>query len=1261
MTKTNEVIVSNSVRKARTRACAILVGLLAGISGGVGAVDIAQTPLYAGSKVPGNLALVPSVEFPTVISAANLATTYTASGNFVGYFDSAKCYRYHYSGTETERHFYPVGFAATGACVSANEWSGNFLNWAATQTIDPFRSALTGGYRVKDTVDETWLEKAFADAGQGGTGNFDHRSVTSSTVVAGATPVQWGAVHMRILHLGNKMRFGADATRVQAGTNLVSYDPATHALDNGDVMVDGTPRPGNQVTYELSVRVKVCDASVGLEANCVGYPSGYYKPEGLIQEYSNRILYSAFSYQNVNGQSLDGGVLRANQKFVGPLTHYPESGPQANANREWDPATGIIYKNPDPLDAAATSTRVLAGGGTCGVAPGVGESAADACTIRNSGVINYLNKFGQMNTGKSVKSQDNVSELYYAAVRYFKHLGDVPEYSALSGNVTNRYQRADGFPIITDWNEVVGGQRVRDPIRYQCQTNVILGIGDTNTWQDKNLPSASATSGDNEPTKPLAVQNDDTVDVIEMMTKIWQMEMGWTEAVARDRATRRYFNNDGHRNSGYIAALAYDSHTRDIRPQTRPNGFPGVQTISTHWVDVIEGRTDNNYKTTETNQYYLTGKYGGFNVPSGYDPDTNVTPLPQALWSDGDMTPRFMRPRNFYAAADATRMISSLRLAFERILDEIVGSGGGFAANTTVLEAGAKTFQARFRVDGASWSGDLQAYDVDVNTGALTPSWLASGALPDWEDRNIWINSGGFRRFENRSNLSGPHQSELSSQDVVDYLRGDRGNEAPGGTLRRRAGVIGDIVNSEPVFVGAPNPRLFLGAGFSGAASYQAFAADNAARRQVVYVGANDGMLHAFDADDGEEVFAFIPSVAVDAGLGEYADPAFEHRYFVDGELTVADVFDTTSDEWKTILVGTMGRGGRGMFALDVTDPDNVGFLWERSSTHISALGNNLGKPIIAQVDDGEWRVFLGNGPNGSDTAQLISLDVFTGFGSTLTTGVGGDNGLSGVNLWSSVPSGFTDTAYAGDLAGNLWKFDLATGVPTKLFTAGATQPISATPLVSRRPGTNETWVFFGTGRYLNEADLANEDRQAWYGVIDRGSEVLKDTLREMKILAEGEIEGVAVRGIQQEDAITSGNGWYMDLVSPVAGEEGERMVVPNKFRGRALIGTTRIPDAVDPCSPSGRGFIMAIDPFSGGRLPGGSFFDVDGDGSFDETIGEPPIPVSGIGTPSGPNSPIFIGDIMQVSLDDATSQTVETSGFGMEPERVSWRELYGN
>ena len=141
----------------------LLIGVFAAISSlpAESAVPIENAPLYVGNNVPGNLALVPSVEYPTIISQANIGN-YDVGRAYMGYFDSAKCYVYVYNNTEALRHFRPSSMANARTCAGATEWSGNYLNWAATQTIDPFRLALTGGYRVVDTATETWLETSVA-------------------------------------------------------------------------------------------------------------------------------------------------------------------------------------------------------------------------------------------------------------------------------------------------------------------------------------------------------------------------------------------------------------------------------------------------------------------------------------------------------------------------------------------------------------------------------------------------------------------------------------------------------------------------------------------------------------------------------------------------------------------------------------------------------------------------------------------------------------------------------------------------------------------------------------------------------------------------------------------------------------------------------------------------------------------------------------------------------------------------------------------
>ncbi len=1193
--------------------CALGVAVLTLGSGIASAQTIAQSPLSVGGDVPGNLLLVPSVEWPTLDSMANLGA-YDVTRKYVGYFDPDKCYLYKYSSVEADRHFYPTRNASAHKCSHSNkEWSGNYMNWAATQTIDPFRKALTGGYRVVDTTTETWLEKARSDANTG-TSIYPDRRLPSSgnnqTLVRNATPASWDNVTIRIRQLGNKMRFTRSGD-LNDDRAVVAYNPATHSTPNA-----------NHV-YEVSVRVKVCDAARGVEANCKRY-SGGWKPEGLIQKYSERIRFSVFGYLNDSDMRRDGGVLRAKQKFVGEYKVDPTTGANiANANREWDPTTGVFVRNPDSADAAATTNAV-------------------GSTIRDSGVINYINKFGQMTT-QNHKSHDPVSELYYTAIRYLKNQGNVPEYSNLSGggNATTRYNWADGFPVITQWD---------DPIQYWCQNNAILGIGDVNTHRDKNLPGNNVTT--DEPAMPSAVSSDTTINVRTATNKVAQLE-GITINVPYT----------GRENSAYIAGLAYDAHTKDLRPSLQEK-----QTVSTHWVDVREAQV---LEGRARNQYWLAAKYGGFTVPRDFEPYTRAQALPEAWWSSGErLATNDLRPENFYVASEADKMVESLTRAFAKISAESAGSAASLAANSTRLETDTKTFQAQFHT--GSWRGELMAYSVE-NDGALatSPLWLASAQLAaaTWSDRKIYSHNptGGTKYVTFRwDNLNSTQRTQLGNANVVDYLRGDRSKEESqaNGTLRTRTNILGDIVNSTPVFVGKPNPALYAGATFTGASAYNAFATSRANRTQVVYVGSNDGMLHGFNAANGNETYAFVPNGAITNDLRSYSNPEYEHRYFVDGEIAVADVY---LNGWKTVLVGTLGRGGPGVFALDVTNPNDVKFLWEKSGADIAALGKNIGRPVIAQVANGDWRVLIGNGVGSTGgKAQLVSIALSNGSAKAFDTGVGSNNALSAVLARDSNGDGFADTVYGGDLRGHLWKFTglTGTGTATSLFVArdanDDTQPITAAPMAGKDPATGKVWVFFGTGQFLDTPDLTTTQVQTWYGLIDSGTVISgRSALVGRDIVAEGAIGGLTVRVIEEGNVaeFAAKRGWYIDLLPPSGTRTGERMVLQNRFQGMALVGATRIPEADDACRPSGKGFVMAIDPFTGGRLPL-TFFDVNGDGIFNDADKLNGQIVSGIGLPNSPSNPIFVGDMMHVGLDDGTTTSRKIQGAGVQAERMNWREL---
>ncbi len=1167
--------------------------------------QISQQPLFlGGGNVPGNLLLVPSVEWPTIVSVANLGN-YDPNRRYVGYFDAAKCYGYQFSLVETERHFYPV---ATGSCIG-ELWSGNYLNWAATQTIDPFRLALSGGLRVRDTPTETWLEKA-RHTGQGGTGIFPNRRLPNSGsntgLVEQSTPASWTHFQIRIQGLGNRMRFTRTGDLNGA---VLPYNPA--------LPIDPA------LVYEVSVRVKVCDPAAGLEANCREYASGW-KPEGLLQQYSEDIRFSVFGFLNDGSMLRDGGVLRAQQKFVGPTMIDPDVGTVPNANREWDPVTGVIYQNPNPADAATT--------------------AADFATpIANSGVINYLNKFGQM-TEFNHKNFDPVSELYYSAIRYLKNQGNVPAYTAVgSASAANRRRWADGFPVITDWE---------DPVQYSCQKNVILGIGDANTHRDKNLPGSTATA--DEPGMPPEVAGDTTVNVVTATAKVAELE-GIT--------INTPFT--GRQNSAYIAGLAYDSHTTDIRPD-----LPGRQSVSTYWVDVREAQV---LEPRQRNQYWLAAKYGGFSVPQSFDPYAHSTALPVDWWhTTGDvLATGNLRPDNFYVASEAELMVESLSTAFAAIAAEVRGTASSVAANSTRVDADTAIYQALF--DSSNWSGDLLAFQIDTD-GNISPSatWSAAGRLDALTTAQIGTRrifsvtppsagGGGSLRSTNgidfrwaslaatqqdalRQTLGGgPLVTATVGEQRVDYLRGSRELERsdlnPGAPFRERGSRLGDIVNSDPQFIHKQDfgyGVLQAAPAFSSTdagADYITFRQSAAyqSREPLVVVGANDGMLHGFDASldssGGRELFAYVPHGALE-NLYELTLPNYAHRYYTDGSPRIADAWLGAGTGWRTIVAGTTGGGGRTVFALDITTPsamssDNV--LWE--FTHPD-MGLTIGQPAIVALPNGEFGVVVTSGYESSASDGVIwFLDVADG-SIIHRIDIPGSGELGSPLVVDLDRDRVADRLYVGDSEGNLWRFDLVgnntsdwrpppalrSGTdPLPMFIAldeeGDEQPITG-QLTSTFNLNGEHMVFFGTGSFIRiddnvvDSDPADREIQSFYGLVDRGLPITgRGQLQEQQIITEQTVNGNRVRGVSDNEVSLAQRGWYLDLLWAASeggpGPRGERVVSRPLIRGDRVIFSTLIPSD-DPCDFGGDSYIMELNAFSGARLlyP---VFDLDGDGLFDE------------------------------------------------------------
>lgn len=645
-----------------------------------------------------------------------------------------------------------------------------------------------------------------------------------------------------------------------------------------------------------------------------------------------------------------------------------------------------------------------------------------------------------------------------------------------------------------------------------------------------------------------------------------------------------------------------------------------------YWKNDLRTDMDNNVPVTPKNpafwQHMRTfgisiGMYGTIQPEGPYPADGWANPTNASQKIDDLLHASINSRGEFIVASNPQEFTKALVNALNAIASETKSEASG-GANSAELKAGTKVYFSRYTT--GSWNGDIISYSVNATTGAQdqsAPVWEAEKKLPAWETRKIYVNvDGSAVKFE-YDKLNEAQKTYLNA-DLVNYLRGDRSKEADktGGTLRERAGVLPAFINSQLVYVGAPEQgEYYKKLTFTGASDYEAYVTNKQSRTPMLYIAGNNGMLHAFNAETGEETYAFLPNSSISNKLADYADKDYgsnqkttkPHQYILDGELTVADAY--LDDAWKTILVGTQGRGGTGVFALDITDPADIKFLWEKSAANDSALGNNLGKPIIAQVAEGDWRVILGNGPNSSgDKAQLILFNLKTGAITTADTGVGTNNGLAAVNAWDSDQDGFFDTAYAGDLQGNVWRFKNLSGTPTsaKLFSGGSDQPITAQPLVVKNMKTKATWVTIGSGRYLNKDDLDKTKfkTQTWYGLLDDGSSITsRGQLKQRKLLSSGSSGGVAVRTLESgteyeiTSSTTANRGWYIDFDLPA--DNGERMMTPNFILGGALFGISFTPDASNPCEPNGSSSIWVINPFSGARISQG-VFDLNGDGKFD-------------------------------------------------------------
>lgn len=482
------------------------------------------------------------------------------------------------------------------------------------------------------------------------------------------------------------------------------------------------------------------------------------------------------------------------------------------------------------------------------------------------------------------------------------------------------------------------------------------------------------------------------------------------------------------------------------------------------------------------------------------------------------------------------------------------------------------------------------------------------------------------------------HETEAVGKARLAYLRGERALALPDGRMLRRryrsdasacddsngnnagyCNVLGDMVHSRPVYAGAPQ-NLTLGNG------YQAFRAKHMGDTPLVYVGANDGMLHAFNADTGTERFAYVPN-AVFGKLNHLTSPLSIglHKYFVDGQQTIHPAYFNGS--WHSVLVGTLGRGGRGVYALDVTGGKLTDVLWEFTADDHTDLGYTIGDASIIKIGS-HWYAVFGNGYNSdNEHAVLFVVNIQTGdLAAKIDTDVGDNNGLASPAVVDRYGDKSADYIYAGDLHGNLWKFDATHGmgglVANRFFVAkrkGHAQPITEQPEVGNDPDGG-IFVYFGTGKFLEKKDYFADGEagtQSLYGIRDRAGhdgnsfttdinlrreELLEQTLitASATTKASGGRPALPLGTVSANDLTTDeddgeiDHGWYLDLAV-----NGERQVTQPVLRAKnRIVFTTKTPSTT--CGTDGQTRLYDLDSLTGGR-PDYSPFDVNFDGEFDK------------------------------------------------------------
>jgi type IV pilus assembly protein PilY1 len=1078
-----------------------------------------------------------SSTYRVTITSSNIACTNTQFG--VSYGGSAKCYTRPI--LSSDNYF----FARAQVCNTlAYPWSAT-----TAYAVNDVRSYNGVNYYRK--VAGTTATTPSADSVNWG------NATTIAAAWVGGTTYAVGDIRSSGINAQNYIRKVAGA-----GTTDPASDTSNWALLNATNTLQDIRDPGIFVN------------NVG--GLCQQYNNGNYKPVGAIQKYSDQLRIAAMSYVIESphvgspGSGRQGGVLRAPMKYVGPIA-YDINGLSTgtNTNAEWNANTGVLNPNPD-----------------------------NDSTYGKSGVINYLNQFGRTSTTAGAliteghyKYYDPLGELYNDTLRYLQ--GMQPMVSTSTITTTNE----DGFPITKTWTDPYGGGRTTTT-DYSCLRSNIVVIGDNNTAEPTRMATVDLTN--NIPDFTYTTGWTKTVYDFENKTS----GATYIDGQGVSRPVKNPNTANGSMPNRPIIGMAYWAHTHDIRPSKTWNSSgttvtlsttaaalarPGLR-VKTFTFDVNEFAQQNVDSTRRTtDQMFMASKYGGFESAANVDKnpyntkgnpfyeDDNAT-ANNNVWQDFPAPPTNTARRGsdgslgeantyYLNSGNAKDVLSAFTEIFKRAGAAARSIAGSAIQNKNLVQTGDTVYQGTF--DTSDWSGDMLATPINVsgtstvsinnsiNTWSASARMAAASSPATTRDIIAGLAPSGSTGFTavpftstgiagsslvtDLSKLTPASSADGLATDRLNYLRGDRTKE--GNPFRPRNKLLGDIINSAVAYSGTPTLSVT-------STSYTAFYSAISGRTPAVFVGANDGMLHGFNATTGDELLAYIPSW-MGPKLSALTDPSYNnnHQVYVDGPPQVAEAQVANAgaaSDWKTVLVSGTGGGGRGVFALDVTNPSSFtasNVMWEFTHNDDPDMGYVMGKPLIVKVRTSaanatpvyRWFAVVPSGVNsyvaknssnlygdGSPAIFLLALDKPSATAWSLGANYFKVNlpldgtlaatlapGVVNVSQVPNLSDGALGQLYLGDLHGNVWKLDftpwgtadwtmgklspfLNGTTPIPLFIAkdgsGNRQPITMAPAVIAGPKVGTRYVYVATGKYMELTDKSSTGTQSMYTLFDNGS-----------------------------------------------------------------------------------------------------------------------------------------------------------------------------